>query len=272
MASPLPPRTMPSGWSRVRPFWTASTKYSEVNERNARSHFLTWCVVPRSLRTAIGAPGGRSAGSMALRASLNAQLASATSGYLSLQQSDDAAIRAQHLTVDPGPVGPGQERDHVCDVVRPAEPFQRRQLGHLLNQLLRLAVEKQRRSGGPGGDRVHRDVASPELLGHDTRHSLHAGLGCRIGGVARLIKPDDAGGESDDPPAFAQPPRPLTESVEAALQINGDLAVEHCVVGVGQRSYRHYSSIAHDRVDNSDRGLSNIEHPDHGAGIGHICL
>jgi hypothetical protein len=57
--------------------------------------------------------------------------------------SDDPAIGAQRLAVDPGAVGTGEEGDGGGDVRRLAQALQRRQLGEAVDDLLRLAVQEQ---------------------------------------------------------------------------------------------------------------------------------
>jgi hypothetical protein len=56
--------------------------------------------------------------------------------------SNDAAISAQHSTVDSGTVGASEEGDGICDIFRLAEPLQRSELGEPVDYFLRLAVEE----------------------------------------------------------------------------------------------------------------------------------
>ena len=81
--------------------------------------------------------------------------------------SDDAAVGAQHLAVDPAAVGAGEEGDGVGDVLRLAEALQRGQLRHAIDDLLRLAVEEQIGRRRPGRDGVDGDVAAAQLLRED---------------------------------------------------------------------------------------------------------
>jgi hypothetical protein len=66
--------------------------------------------------------------------------------------SDDAAIGAQHLAVDPGTVRSCEEGDGTRYVLRSAEPLERGELRKAVPDLVRLALEKQvssNRSGRP---------------------------------------------------------------------------------------------------------------------------
>jgi hypothetical protein len=72
--------------------------------------------------------------------------------------SDDPAIGAQRLAVDPGAVRTCEEGHRVGDILRLAETFQRRQLGEAIDYLLRLAVEEELGRRRPGCDSVDGDV------------------------------------------------------------------------------------------------------------------
>src|SRR5271156_4057400 len=100
--------------------------------------------------------------------------------------SDDPAIGAQRLTVDPGAVRACEEGHRVGDILRVAETFQRRQLGQTVDYLLRLAVEEELGRRRPGRDGVDGDVPAAQLLGENARHGLDRRLGGGIDAVSRL--------------------------------------------------------------------------------------
>src|SRR5690242_2437101 len=72
-------------------------------------------------------------------------------------RSDHAAVGAQHLAVHPAAVRTGQERHHAGNVFRRAQALQRRGLGQLLDQRVRLALEEQLGGGRPRRHRVDGD-------------------------------------------------------------------------------------------------------------------
>src|ERR1700720_3846391 len=57
--------------------------------------------------------------------------------------SDDSAVGAQRLAVDPGAVGAGEEGDGGGDIRRLAEALQRSELGEAVDDLLRLAMHEK---------------------------------------------------------------------------------------------------------------------------------
>ena len=120
------------------------------------------------------------------------------------------------------PSGPARKADRVGDVLGLAEPLQRRELGEVIDHLLRLAVEEQLGCRRPRCDGVDRDVAAAQLFGEDVGHRLDAGLGRGVDAVGRLEQADDAGRHVDDAAAFAQPLRRFTQGVEGALQVDRD--------------------------------------------------
>ena len=88
------------------------------------------------------------------------------------RRSDDPAIGAQHLAVDPATVRSGEERHRVGDILGLAEPLQRREPCEVVDHLLRLAVEEQLCCGRPRCDGVDRDVSAAQLFRHDMPSSI----------------------------------------------------------------------------------------------------
>src|ERR1700722_14441736 len=86
--------------------------------------------------------------------------------------SDDPAIGAQRLAVDPDAVRAGKEGDRGGDVLGLAEPFEWGRLGQAVDHLLWLAVEEQPGGGRSRRDRVNGDVAAAQFLGEHTGHRL----------------------------------------------------------------------------------------------------
>src|SRR5277367_30099 len=81
---------------------------------------------------------------------------------------DDAAVGVDDLAVDPA-TGTCQQGDGLGDVRGFTKALQRGHVLHGVDDLVRLAVEEKRCGGGPGGDRVDRDVAAAQLAGQDQR-------------------------------------------------------------------------------------------------------
>src|ERR1700731_1376737 len=94
--------------------------------------------------------------------------------------SDDPAVEAQRLAVDPASVGPGEKGDGCGNVFGLAEPFERRELRQPVDELRRLAVQEQVGRRRPRRYGVDGDGAAAQLLGEDARHCLDGRLG---GGV-----------------------------------------------------------------------------------------
>src|SRR5205814_1419158 len=117
---------------------------------------------------------------------------------------DDASVDAESLSVDPGPVGAGEEGDQTCDVLRTAESFERGQFAEVSDLFRRLAVQKQISRGGPGSYGVDRDAAAAKFLGEDVRHGLDGGLGRSINGVTGQREADHARGKIHDASAVAE--------------------------------------------------------------------
>jgi hypothetical protein len=106
---------------------------------------------------------------------------------------DDSAICAQNLSVDPAPIGAGKKRDHGRDVSRLRQAFQRRKLNQVVDNLLRLAFQKQIGGCWTGCNGVDGDVATAQFVGQDVSHGLNATLRGCIDSIGRLIESDNTG-------------------------------------------------------------------------------
>jgi hypothetical protein len=78
----------------------------------------------------------------------------------------DETIGAQNLTVDPSPVRAGKEGDNACNVLRRADPFERRHFGHAVDPLRRFSPQEKLGRHRPGGHGVGRDLpmSPPKVL------------------------------------------------------------------------------------------------------------
>src|SRR4029078_73912 len=99
------------------------------------------------------------------------------------------------------------------DVLRLAEAAERGELGQMLDDLPRLALQEQVPSSRAPRDRVHGDSAPAELLGKDARHRLDGRLCGGIYAVGWLEEADDARREGGDGAAAADPRRRLAPRV-----------------------------------------------------------
>ena len=106
------------------------------------------------------------------------------------QRTRPAAVGAQDLSVDPTSIRARQERNRVGNVLRRTQALEGRELGELLDQLLRLTLQEQVGSRRSRRHHVDGHVAPAQFLGKHMCHSLHASLGRRVGGIGGLIEPD----------------------------------------------------------------------------------
>src|SRR5712691_2258746 len=133
---------------------------------------------------------------------------------LARSRSDHSAVGAQDLAVDPAAVRADEEGDGGSDVLGRAEPLERIELRHAIDEVLRLAVEEQvggRRSGSNG---VDRDRAAAQLLRQDRRQGLYRRLRRCVDAIGFEPQADDAGREVHDAAAVAKPARGLAKAVE----------------------------------------------------------
>src|SRR3954463_15947850 len=81
------------------------------------------------------------------------------------ERLDEAPVDPQDLAVHPGAVGTREEGDHSDDVFWTGQPFERCQVGELVDLRLALSIEEQvgrHRSGRHG---VHGDLPAAQLVG-----------------------------------------------------------------------------------------------------------
>ena len=83
------------------------------------------------------------------------------------EKSEHASVSANHLAIDPGAIGAGEERDGSGDVLRRAQPLERIQFRHVVDQLLRFSVQKQVGRGRAWRNGVDRDRSPAKFLGED---------------------------------------------------------------------------------------------------------
>ena len=95
-----------------------------------------------------------------------------------------------------GPPGSG----HLRDVLGGAPALHRVQRRDVVDQLLGLALEEQRRRGRAGRDGVDGDVPSTQL---DQRQGLDGALRSGVGAIGRRLEPGDRGRVVDDRSALA---------------------------------------------------------------------
>ena len=101
---------------------------------------------------------------------------------------------------------------------------------------------------------------------------LHRRLGGRVDAVAFELRADHAGREVDDAAAVAQPACGLAQSIEGALEIDGDLAIELRVVGVGNLGELHDAGVVDQYIDAAERFLRRVEQRAHGRRVGNVGL
>src|SRR4051812_22397854 len=103
-------------------------------------------------------------------------------------------------------------------------------------------------------------------------HGFDTRLGRGIDGIGRLIEPDHAGGEADDPSAVTEALRCFTHAVEYALQVDRDLAIDQFVAGLDDRREEHNSGIVDEHVYPTEFLLRSVEQASNGDWVAHICL
>ncbi|CAM2167830.1 hypothetical protein PSAC2689_170071 [Paraburkholderia sacchari] len=190
---------------------------------------------------------------------MSGSLLAMVSEYL---DSDDAAVHAQRLSVDPVGRAADEKRHHRRNVFWLTETFERRHPGEAFDLLRRLVVEKElscRRSWRNG---VHSNIAAAQFLREDVRHRVHRGLRGGVDRVARHCERLNAAGEVDDAAAGAQLLRGHTQCVESALQVDRDKLVEQRIVSIGKRdeSRLHHAGIVHNNVDATEQRDGLIKH------------
>jgi uncharacterized oxidoreductase len=190
---------------------------------------------------------------------VDAMLAQTAAQYDAL--SHQAAVGAQRLAIDPAAVGTDEKGDGGGDVVRCAEPFERRGLAEALDDFLAFTVQEQRGGGRAGRDGVDADVLAAQFLRKDIRHRFDGRLGGAIDRIAGQRQTDHARGKIDDASARAQTRRRFAHRVETAFDVHGKQLVEGGVVGIGQRRQagRHHARVVDQDIDGAEGRFGCIE-------------
>src|SRR6185437_16333325 len=182
----------------------------------------------------------------------------------------EAAVDVDDLAVDP-PGRAREERDGLRDVGRLAEPLKRDGLGEVVDGLLVLAVEEERRGGGTGGDRVDGDVLAAQFAGQDHGHALYGGLGGDVSAVVRELRTGDRGGEVDERAARAQAVGGELGEDEGAADVGAVHAVEVGQVKGRDRRQEHDPGRVDDDVDAAELRLDRVERRRHRDLVGDVA-
>src|ERR1700722_8109023 len=118
-----------------------------------------------------------------------------------LGTSHESTVRANNLCVYPAPLGAGEKRHDLGDILRKPQTFQRGQFRELIDERLTLAFEKQISSDRAWRDRVHRYIATTQLIGEHVHQALDARFGGDVGAVSRKGLRHYAARKRDDPAA-----------------------------------------------------------------------
>ncbi len=151
--------------------------------------------------------------------------------------SEEPAVRGEALAGDPARPVPGEERDDVGHLLRPAQASQRRPGDQRVGLLGRQ--DHPVRVGQARHDAVDADPARPELLGEGRAPEVDRGLRRAVEGPAGTGGDGRAGGDDDDAPAVGQLPRALLEQherrpgdrAEDALELVGPHVVDRPEAG-----------------------------------------
>ena len=159
------------------------------------------------------------------------------------------------------PSGPARNATALAMSCGLAEPLQRRELGEVVDHLLRLAVEEQLGRGRPRRDGVDGDVAAAQLLGQDMGHRLDARLGRGVDAVGRVKQ---SGLTLDDMLMMRPPSRSRFAASRRVLKVPFRLIAtwrsNSCVVAFGDRRQLHDAGVVHQHVDAAERRLRRVEH------------
>jgi hypothetical protein len=99
----------------------------------------------------------------------------------------EAAVRAEHLSVDPSTIGPSKERHDICDIVRLTEAFEWCHAADLLDLFFSLAVQEELGTYRSGRDGVDSDLVSAKLVGENMDEAFDTRLGGDIGAIGGEI-------------------------------------------------------------------------------------
>lgn len=94
------------------------------------------------------------------------------SAAIALERLNAAAVCAQRLPVAPAGIWSGEKADDGGDILGRPEAFERRLLGHVLDDLGCLPPEENVGSGRPRRDSVDGDIAAAKFLGQYARHNF----------------------------------------------------------------------------------------------------
>src|ERR1700740_3515625 len=100
--------------------------------------------------------------------------------------------------------------------------------------------------------------------GFDTR------LGSSIDGIGRLIEPDYAGGETDDPSALREALSCFAHAIEYAFEVDGDLAVDQFVACLSNRREQHNSGIIDQHIHSAEFLHCSVKQPSNRYRVAHI--
>jgi hypothetical protein len=96
----------------------------------------------------------------------------------------EAAVRPDDLSVDPTPIGTGEKRDAISDVVRLSKPLHGCDFAYLANLFVRLTLEKQLCSDRPRCNRIDRDLVAAQLVREYVNQPLNSSFRCDIWAVS----------------------------------------------------------------------------------------
>ena len=183
-----------------------------------------------------------------------------------------AAIGAQCLRIDPASFRPGQEGNHVGDIVGRTQPLHRCELPEPVDLLRRLAFEEQIGGGRARRDRVDADAAPAQLMRQDAREHLDRGFGGRVGSVAREAHSEDAGGHGDDAAAIGEALCRLLQHIEGAAHVDVEDRIEVFDLARSDREELHDAGAVDDDANLAVRLLGAVEQPRHAGRVGDIRL
>src|SRR5690349_17676547 len=98
-------------------------------------------------------------------------------------RSDNSAVGAQNLSVDPAAIRAGQEGNHTGDVLGLSQSLERWLLRKAFDDFLRLALDEKVGGSRSRRNGIDRDVATAQFAGQDARERLDGRLRRGINGV-----------------------------------------------------------------------------------------
>src|ERR1700751_4547239 len=103
-------------------------------------------------------------------------------------------------------------------------------------------------------------------------HGFDTRLGCRINGIGRLVEPDYAGGETNDPSALTEALSCFTHAIEYALEVDCNFAIDQFVARLSNRREQHNSSIINQHIYSAEFLLRSVKKASNGVRVAHIGL